>query len=863
MPLLKTGLRYFWRRPLQSVLCVLGVALGVAVVIAIDLANGSASRAFSLSTETVAGRATHQIVGGATGLDEDVYRRIKVELGVDQAAPVVSAYATALELDRQPLRVLGVDVFAERPFRSYLAGDAAPVAVDFGDFLTDPYALLLGQATAERYGLRVDDRLTLRVGDLDRVMRVAGLLQPGDENSRRALDNLALMDIGAAQSLFRMQRSAGSPGRISHVDLIADERAPEGRAVLERVASVLPPGARIVKPQARSQSVESLTDAFELNLTALSLLALVVGMFLIYNTITFSVVQRRATFGILRCLGVTRREIFRMVLVESLALSAIGAVLGVALGVALGRGAVGLVTQTINDLYYVVTVRDVALDPWSLVKGALMGVGVALLAALLPAYEATSVPPIGALRRSYVEQRVRKLLPWVALAGAAMIAAGAAALLLTRALAVNLGGIFGVVVGVAIASPLVTVALMAALAPALGAVAGVIGRMSARSVTNAISRTGIAIASLMIAVSVIIGLQSMIGSFRLTVQSWLDTSLTADVYVSPPSNPGNQNEGTLDSAVVDRFARAPGVQDVTRFRRVTAEFAMGQGDWQPAALLAVGSERERPASTFVWSEGDSGALWAAMRGRDVVQVSEPFANRHGITPQNNLLRLRTERGEKTYRVAGVHYDYSSDQGIIVMRRDAYTQDFMDDKLTSFALYLEPQAQRDVREFVARLRTQFAGSNLVISPNRDLRDSALVVFDRTFAITGALNLLATVVAFIGVLSALMALQIERTRELGMLRANGMTLRQMWRMTLLETGLMGGTAGLLAMPTGLALAIILVYIINLRSFGWTIRLALDPATFAQAMAIALVSALLAAVYPMLRLAGLRIANAVRAE
>jgi putative ABC transport system permease protein len=162
-----------------------------------------------------------------------------------------------------------------------------------------------------------------------------------------------------------------------------------------------------------------------------------------------------------------------------------------------------------------------------------------------------------------------------------------------------------------------------------------------------------------------------------------------------------------------------------------------------------------------------------------------------------------------------------------------------------------------------LRTDFAGRDLVISANRELRQNALVIFDRTFAITGALNLLATVVAFIGVLSALMALQIERTRELGMLRANGMTLRQLWRMTLLETGLMGGTAGLLSMPTGFLLALVLVYIINLRSFGWTIRLNLQWETFAQALLVAVVSALLAGIYPMLRLGKMQISRAVRQE
>ncbi len=874
MTLFKTGLRYLLRRPFQSVLCVLGVALGVAMVIAIDLANGSAARAFELSTETVAGRATHQVVGSGVGLDEGVYRRLKVELGVREAAPVVESYATAIELDQQPLRVLGIDAFADAPFRSYLGEGSVPsLQNDLTDFFVRPDAILIGDALARQYGLDVGSAITLRVGDRRQPMRVAGVLTPADENSRRALDGLAIVDIGTAQDLF------GMVGRLSHIDLIADERTEAGRALLERVRGVLPEGAQIVKPRARSQSVESLTDAFRLNLTALSLLALVVGMFLIYNTVTFSVVQRRPIIGTLRCLGVTQGEIFRQILLETMLLGVVGGAIGIGLGLVLGRGAVGLVSQTINDLYYTVNVRSVAIEPLTLTKGFALGLVASLAAALAPAYEATNIPPITALKRSNVEQRVQRLLPWIALLGGILFVVGGAMLLLTRALVVNLAGIFFVLIGLALVSPLLTVTLMHLLVPILDRTTGLIGRMSARGVVNSISRTAIAIASLMVAVSVIIGLQSMIGSFRTTVESWLDTSVTADVYVSPPAAGANAGDPTIEPTVIEAFEALPGVTDVTLFRRVLVDFRVGgadpsaqvrnaqdvrpPGETATVALLAIRSDRERARETFVWTARPADTLWQSMAGRDEVQVSEPFANKYGITPQNDRLILRTEQGERAFRVVAVYYDYASDAGVILMRHDAYQRYWRDDRISSLALYVDDAQVRDVGAFTEQLRRQFAGRELVISANRELRENALVIFDRTFAITGALNLLATIVAFIGVLSALMALQIERTRELGVLRANGMTLRQLWRMTLLETGLMGGTAGLLSMPTGFLLALILVYIINLRSFGWTIRLDLQWETFAQAMLVAVISALLAAIYPMLRLGQMEIARAVRQE
>jgi putative ABC transport system permease protein len=859
MTLLKTGLRYLIRRPLISLLCIVGVALGVAVVIAIDLANESASRAFNLSTETVAGRATHQIVGASGSIDEDLFRKVRVDLGIRESAPVVEAFAVALELDQQPVRVLGVDVFSEAPFRSYLGeGNRAFTNNDLTAFFTEPDAMLVGESLATRYNLTTNSPVTFRVGDRRITMRVVGVIRSEDDQSRRALDGLAIVDVATAQQLFQMT------GRLSHIDLIADERTPEGRARLDAVRTVLTPDTSIVKPQQRSQSVESLGDAFRLNLTALSLLALVVGMFLIYNTITFSVVQRRPVIGTLRCLGVTRREIFGAILAETLVLGAIGGVIGLGLGVLLGRGAVTLVTQTINDLYYVVNVRDVSVSPWTLLKGFALGLGASGLAALAPAYEATSIAPITALKRTAIEQRVQKLLPWLALVGVLLLVIGAGLLLLTSVLTVNLAGIFFVLIGVALTTPLLTVWLMRIAVPVLDRLSGITGRMSARNVTNAISRTAIAIASLMVAVSVIIGLQSMIGSFRKTVVSWLNTSLTADIYVAPVTTAGTANTARMDQALVDQFRATDGVEDVTLFRRATVEFrpvSSTDADFRAVTMLSIGSSRERQNDTFVWTARAPDGLWASMRGQDEVQVSEPFANRHGITRQNNQIILRTATGARTLTVVAVYYDYASDAGVILTRRDAYAQWYADDTISSIAVYLRDGLS--AADTAAAFRTQFAGRELLISANRELRDNALVVFDRTFAITSALNLLATVVAFIGVLSALMALQIERTRELGMLRANGMTTRQLWGMTLTETGLMGAVAGLLSIPTGILLAIVLVYIINLRSFGWTIQLSLDSSTFVQAMAVALLSALLAAIYPMLRLSRIQIARAVRLE
>lgn len=858
--LLRTSLRHLLRHPWQIGLCVLGVALGVAVVVAIDLANASARRAFSLSAESVTGRATHQVVGGPTGLDEGLYRELRVGLGLREAAPVVDGYAQAPALGGRTLQILGVDPLAEAPFRSYLSGLEGAVGgrrdapVDLTALLVEPGAVLLAEETAREAGVGLGDALALRLGARSVDVRVVGLLRPSDDLSRRALESLVIADIATAQELL------GQVGRLSRVDLIlADE------ASAEALRAALPPGAELASAAARSGALEQMTRAFELNLTALSLLALIVGMFLIYNTMTFSVVQRRTLLGTLRCLGVTRAQIAALVLAEAGAISVVGSLLGLGLGALLGRGLVQLVTRTINDLYFVVTVRGLSVDPAVLLKGLALGVGATLLSALVPAVEAMLTPPRTVLRRSSFEERARGLVPRLAWAGAGLILAGCAMLVVPGGAARQAAGLlplilafaalFAIVIGAALLTPLAVVGMMRLGRPALGRAFGLLGTMAARDVVAALSRTAVAVAALMVAISVSIGVGIMVGSFRQTVVSWLGQSLIADIYVSAPTNTATRVDTTVDPALAGRLAAIEGVAGVTRFRNVQVATAAG-----PTTLVAIDAAPQGGRGGFRFLAGGGDATWAAWDAGAVI-ISEPLAYRTGLGVGDSLT-LRTDAGPRAFPVAGVYYDYTSDRGVIRMSYATYRASWDDPAISSLALYAAPG--EDVDALVGRLREAAAGEGeLVIGSSRALREGTLAIFDRTFAITAVLQLLATVVAFIGVLSALMALQLERARELGMLRANGLTPGQLWGLVLGQTSLMGLAAGLLAAPLGLALAAVLVYVINRRSFGWTLELTLEPALFAQALLVALVAAVLAGLYPAFRMSRTSPALALREE
>ena len=885
-PLVRVGLRYLRRHPWQTALMILGVMLGVAVMVAIDLANAAASRAFDLSTDAIAGKATHQIVGGPTGLDEAIYTRLRVEGGVRLAAPVVTDYVTSPQLDDRPIQLLGVDPFAEAPFRSYLLTGNAARATGFGReaspdnatsaapltaFLTRPGALLISEGLAREYGLSVGDPVALIVAGRQITGSVAGLLQPADSLSRRALEGLILADIATAQEI------TGRIGKLDGIDLILPEN---DTAAVQVIARLLPPDAQIVPVAARTGALSQMTAAFRINLTALSLLALVVGMFLIYNSMTFSVVQRRPLFGTLRCLGVTPLEIGLLVLVEALAVGILGSALGLGLGLILGQGAVRLVTQTINDLYFVVTVRGIVIPVESLVKGAALGVLATVVSAALPAWEAAAAPPRLTLVRSGIEHQARRAVPLTVLASLSGLILGGALLAITpaalstalrqllgpasitgaqNALTVSFAGIFLVTVGFALLAPGVTLLLMRGAAPVTNRLFGVIGRLAPRSITGALSRTAVAIAALMVAVSVVIGVGLMVSSFRSTVVTWLGQTLWGDVYISAPSLTATRSAAPLDPALLEIARSWPGVARADVLRSADVGSPTG-----PIAIAAVSDADFTAPRVFVSTDGGRAAAAEAVK-RGAVLASEPLANRLNLPPHGATVVLNTNHGPQTFPVAGIYRDYSSNQGTVMMPLDLYRRSWNDPAITAIALKLAPGADIDAtaQALADRLAELSGGGSAIVRPNAALRGEALAVFDRAFAITGALQLLAAIVAFIGILSALLSLQLERARELGVLRAVGLTIRQLRGAVLLETGLMGAVAGLLAMPTGLTLALILIYIINRRSFGWTLELRLEPGLFLQALALAVIAALLAGIYPAVRMSRMLTAEALRGE
>lgn len=850
--LLRIGFSHIKKHLLQSILLVLGVAIGVAVIVSVDLANLSASRSFQLSTESLIGRATHRIVGGPSGLDENLYSQLRVKVGLEEIAPVVQGYVTVVELNHRPMQLLGLDPFAEPPFRNYMANLNNPVPLQtLTVFLTEPNSVLISEGLARSADLVSGSTLSLEYGSRNIQVHIVGLLRPSDDLTRLALSGMIIADISTAQEVLNRI------GRLSHIDLIIDTNTPAGKKTLDRIEKILPPDTRLELSETRSTAIGQINSAFAFNLFALSLLAIMVGAFMIYNTVTFSVLQRRPILGTLRTLGVTRRQIFFMVTFESLVLGAIGTALGLGLGVILGKGIVNLTTQTINDLYFTLTVNNFNVPPESLIKGLFIGISTSVIAAVIPAWEATRVPPAGVLLRSDLESRVSHSIPSISIGGLILFGLGILLLALpTRRLEISFTGFFSILFGAALLVPVITNLLIHLFILLPERITGVIGRMAPRSIIRSQSRTGIAIAALMVAVSVIVSVDIMIGSFRSTVVEWLDNTLTADIFVTSASNNLSSNEG-FDPLISNDIGKFPGIQSVATARRIeldTRKYGL-------INLVAV-TEDISPRRRFLWTEYNIKNIWQRVE-QGAVLISEPFAYRNRISTKPGItIELQTDKGPHLFEVAGIYYDYTSQKGVVLMSDSVYRKFWNDNQITSVAAYVAPGQK--VNSVIQGLQEGFAGRhNLIIQSNEGFRLSALKVFDRTFTITTALRFLVGIVAFIGVFSTLMSLQLERTREIGVLRATGMTISQIWRMILLETSLIGLTAGLIALPVGVILALVLVHVINLRSFGWTLEFILRPEYFLEALFVAVFAAILAGIYPAFRFGRTQIASALRME
>ena len=805
------------------VLAVAGVALGVASVLSIQILNRSALGAFSGTVRAVSGEADLSVVGWAGALDEALYPEVLAVPGVASAVPLWRA-PVALAGGAGLLDLVGADVLAavRAPWRLREGGAADALGRPGWVAVTPELAAELGWAPGHRFEVSLGSRrATLEVGALVDFRRVAPLA------SRR----LAVMDLGQAQGLL------GTRGRIHQIDVVAAEGVAPA-ALAARLSARLGERARVVAPEQRTAEAAGLLAAFRLNLTALSLVSLLVGGFLVYASVRASLARRREELGILRAVGATRGQVVALVLGEAALLGAAGTAAGLPLGWLAARANVAAVSGTLRNVYLLEGIERVTVGPGLLLLAAATGVLGAVAGAIAPALDAARRDPRALLASITLEERagVRS--------GRALAAGGGAlaAAVLFHALAGRAWAPSGFVLalGVLAAVPLAAPAALRLLARAgrarrLGVRYGVL-TLGARP-----SAAAVAAGALAVAVAMLAGVTVMVGSFRSSVVGWLDRTLAADVYVTTPSWRLARSEATLAPEVVARLRAEPGLRALDVLRQVQTQGPGGRITVSGIDAALPGGERRAELVS-----GDAALAMRALREGGAALVSEPLARKAGLGP-GATLAVRGPSGEARFPVAGVYRDFGNEAGAALLDLGTFARTFGEGPPSNAALYLAPGL--DAEEAVERLRAALAGHALQIRSNRTLRGEVLAIFEQTFAVTRLLQVMGLLIAAAGVALSLLVLARERRAELALYRALGATRPQLFRV-FLGRGLAIGVAGLaVGGAGGAALALVLVRVVNPAFFGWTLGVHVPWSALAgQALAI-LAVAVVASLWPAL--------------
>lgn len=822
-------------------MAALGVALGIAVFVAIQIANASVLGAFSASLDAVTGRANLQIRGGPNGLPDALFARIqnRDDARVRALAPFSSRTLFSPTLQTSVL-VAGVDVFSEADFRAFDLGSApteargqTQTAAGVARLLLDPRAIAVSESLAKIGHLRVGSPIEFLAGPQRQRFRVASVLR--GEAARRAFGgDFALLDIAAAQEAF------GSLGRIDEIDLLADEAAiPALIPVLKRLA---PPDARVGRPAQRGQQVAALLGAFQLNLTALSSIATFVGAFLIYNALASAVVRRRAEAGLLRAVGASKKQITALFLIEAAGIGLFGSLCGVALGIVLAKWTLGAVATTVSQLYLAVKARELFVPPWIWWAAPLAGTLLSVVAAFPAAREAASTAPRATLNVSSLHLALERGALRLLLAGAALLLlAGVLCLPLVSGRSPLLGfGAAGATLGAfALATPFVLVRGSRWVRPLAQRWGGVEGALAADNLRRALNRSSLVIAALLVSLSLCIGMNVMVRSFRDTVADWVGNTISADLFIATASGFDGERGPGLPREITAFAARQPGVMAVDTLRQAPLEI-----EGKPAYLLAnelPSLQKGRRQIRFLSRQSDAVAQFQSGRA---VWLSERLANILGKTT-GDFITLPTPSGRKSWPVAAVFYDYNPN-AVLYLHRPTYAALWHDAAVDGIALYLTDGAD------AARLKTLIdrkfgARYALRLLPNAEIRRQVFDTFDQTFAVTYALQLIALVVAVVGVFDTLVAMTLERTTEFASLRAMGASARQIRKMAFWEFGLLALFAWILGCLAGILLAGEMIWVINRQFFGWTIFPTYQPQTLLQAALLAFGAIALAGFFP----------------
>lgn len=830
----------------MSAVMVLSVALGVALFVGVLILNRSALAAFRASVDATAGKANLEVSGDGVPMDEELLRTVRSTPGIAAATPLVEQVCLIADHPGEYLQLEGIDLFSNVRFRAFTLEAGESPESNLLEFFQDSRAIALTATLARKLGLRLGDRITVRTetGPVDFVLRY---LVEFHGKAVGADEHLAFLDIAGAQESF------GRIGKLSRISCLLEEGADSG-AVVSSLRRRLPPSVIVQTPEGRSRRVEKMLGAFELNLTALSLVSLFVAMYMIYNAVQASVVRRRGEIGLLRSLGLQRSGVQALFLGEALVVGGIGVLLGLPLGLLLARSLLGVISESVTAIYALLHIERISVSPEAIGIAAGSGLVAVAAAAWFPAREASWIAPVEAFSLGTLADRSRRASPrW---AGAALLCWGLAAGLAWLALhtgpaPLGFGSALFALLGFTLLVPLVCRWIADAFR-----FRSALPRLAMAHFGRSLHHNGITVAALLAALAMYVSVTVMIYSFRKTVDDWLRRTVTADLFVAPAVNVRAGTQQSLPPAVEEAVASLPSVAAYERYREQRIVF---RGETVKCAALRFPVAAQ--FSGLSLRRGDARRILRESAGSDRIVVNESFAKRFHAR-EGDRIEIPTPRGVRPFTIAGVFYDYTTEFGLFLIDWEAYRRYWDEDRCQTLGLYLRPGADPDgVRR---RLQQRIAPiGDWIVYSNREVRKEVFRVFDQTFTVTELLKGITLIVCVSGIFLNFVILSVERRREIGVLRSIGVGRSGVEAMLVGEAALLGAIASALGLVAGTGLSLVLTYVINPAFFGWTVRWTMPWSLLWELPPAVIAAAALSAYWPARTCARLPVAEAMRME
>ncbi len=864
MKRLAAAARLFWwfsirnlrRHQRRTLAVVLGIALGAAVFTSVRLSINASVDAFGQSMDRIAGKADWTVVQPGGRVPEAWVARLLRHPAVESASPLMKTYVRPVSGPDAPFLLIGLDPLLDRPVREWSTGGAAdassqgapdraenPESGDALDLMTTPFTLIMGRRLSNTLDAGAGDSVVL-FGPRGKVsFTVINVLEDAGL-SRADGGRIAVTDIAT------LQEFTGGYGAVDQIDIRLRPGAPSDAVASLR--ALLPDGIQLARPNQAKETGLTMIRAYQLNLSVLSFVSLFVGMFLVYSLVALNAASRRGETAILRAVGASRRMVFALFLLEGAFFGIVGWVLAFPVSSAMVGLLVEGIGRTISTLFVRVSVDRLALDAWEVFLSFGVTLAVSVLAALEPAYEAMQVSPREAMASARSRHSVQRIARRLFAAGGLFVAAVWPLSRMPAVSGIPLPGYvatFTLFAGFSLMSPLFLGIISARLSPLLRRLAGEPAYLAGRYLRDSGVRVAVSVGSLITAVALFTALVIMIHSFRGTVDLWVHQTVSGDLFVTPRLGEINQHR----SPFAPEIARALNGIDVPADRVPFRRFYLTYGG-VPYQFEAIDFETFFRHGAYIWIDGDPVAARRKLAAGRGVIVSEVFANHTGLA-LGDTFRDLIDGHLVTVPIVGVIRDYRSQGGVAFFSLERYEAIRIEGGgspdapgWSGIRFFFREDETPDARAArVDRLKAAIVaqcGDRVDMIAGADLRQSILRVFDETFSITTVLLLIALAVAALGIATTLTVLVLERSRQLNTIYAVGGSRSQIRRMIIWEASLMVAAGELGGLLCGGILSLLLVFVVNRQSFGWTFIYQVDWGALVLSLPLIYITAMLAA-------------------